>query len=60
MTLKIGFPHVGADEDDLRSQFVADDGKESLKGFDGSLAAHPEQTGDAEIDLVNERQILVP
>jgi hypothetical protein len=35
--LQIGLPHVGADEHDLRSQFVADDGKESLKGFDSPL-----------------------
>ena len=57
--LQIGLPHVGADEHDLRSQFVADDGEESLKGFDGSFPAHPEQARDAEIDLINQRQILV-
>src|SRR5258708_12730425 len=57
---QIGLPHIGADERDLRSQFIANDRKESLKRFDGSFAAHPEQAGDAEIDLVNERQILVP
>ena len=56
---QIGFPHVGADEHDLGSQFVADDGEESLKGFDGSFFAHPKQAGDAEIDLVNQRQVLV-
>ncbi len=33
--------------------------EKSLKGFDGPLAADPEQTGHAEIDLVNQRQVLV-
>ena len=56
---QIGLPHIGADEHDLRSQFVADDGEESLKGFDGSFAAHPKQAGDVEIDLINQRQVLV-
>ena len=58
--LQIGLPHVGADEDDLRSEFVADHSEESLKGFDGSFLADPEQAGDAEIDLINQRQVLVP
>ena len=57
--LQIGLPHIGADEDDLGSDFVADDSEESLKGFDGSFPPDPEQAGDAEIDLVNQRQILV-
>src|ERR1700736_1540324 len=35
-------------------------GEESLKGFDRSLFADPKQTGDAEIDLINQCQILVP
>src|SRR6202041_723968 len=56
---QIGFPHIGADEYDLRSQFVADDSEESLKGFDGSFAAHPKQARDAEIDLINQRQVFV-
>src|SRR5450432_747918 len=58
--LQIRLPHVGADECDLRSQFVAYDSEESLKGLDGSFPSDPKQTGDAEIDLVNQRQILVP
>jgi hypothetical protein len=33
---QVGFPHVGADELNLRCQFVADDGEKSPKGFDGS------------------------
>src|ERR1019366_3117743 len=57
--LEIGLPHIGADEDDLRSQVVADDSEESPKGFDGPLAAYPEQTDDVEIDLINQRQIFV-
>jgi hypothetical protein len=44
---QIGFRHIGADERDLRSQFIADDSEESLKGFDGSFAAHPKQARDA-------------
>jgi hypothetical protein len=31
-----------------------------LKGFDRSLFADPKQTGDAEIDLINQCQIFVP
>ena len=57
--LQVGLPHIGTDEDDLRGHFVADRGEESLKGFDGSLAAHPKQARDAEIDLINQRQVLV-
>jgi hypothetical protein len=57
--LEIGLPHIGADENDLRGHLVADDFEESLKGFDGSLFSHPEQARDAEIDLINERQIFV-
>ncbi len=34
-------------------------GEETLKGLDGPLLTHPEQTGDAEVDLVNQRQIFV-
>ena len=56
---QVGFPHIGADEHNLRSQFVADDGEESPKGFDGSFAAYPKQARDVEIDLVNQRQVLV-
>jgi hypothetical protein len=50
---------MGADEHNLRCQFVADDSEESLKGFDGSFAAHPKQARDVEIDLINQSQILV-
>ena len=57
--LQIGFPHIGTDEDDLGGQFVADGGEESLKGFDGSFFSHPKQARNVEIDLVNQRQVLV-
>src|SRR2546430_1665217 len=57
---QVRFPHVGADECDLRSHFVAYESEESLKGLDGSFLPDPKQAGDAEIDLVNEREILVP
>jgi hypothetical protein len=30
-----------------------------LKGLDGSLFAYPEKAGDADIDLVDQRQVLV-
>jgi hypothetical protein len=56
---QVRLPHVRADECDLRCEFVAYDGEESLKGFYGSLPTHPEQARDAEIDLVNQRQVLV-
>ena len=57
--LQIGLPHVGADENDLRGDFVADDFEEPLKRLDRSLPSDPEQARDAEIDLINQRQILV-
>ena len=34
-------------------------GEESLKGFDGSFLSDPEQARDAEVDLVDQRQVLV-
>ena len=52
-------PHVGAYGLNLRSQFVADYGEKSPKGFDGSFAAHPKQARDVEIDLINQSQVLV-
>src|SRR5580658_6705108 len=58
--LQIRLPHVGADEHDFGSHCIANDGEEALEGFDGALPAHPEQACDADIDLVNQRQILVP
>ena len=58
--LQIGLPHIGTDEDDLRGHFVTDGGEESLKGLDRSLFADPKQTGDAEIDLLDQCQIFVP
>jgi len=39
--------------------FLPHRGKESLEGLDGPFLAHPEQTGDTYIDLVDQRQILV-
>ena len=57
--LQIGFPHVGTDEDDLRGHLVADGGEESLKGFDGSFFSDPKQARDVEIDLINQREVLM-
>jgi len=42
---------------ELTSLAHGDEG--SLKGFDGSLFAHPEKAGDADIDLVDQCQVLV-
>ena len=56
---QVGLPHIGADEHNLGSQFVADDGEKSPEGFDGSFAAHPKQARDVEIDLINQSQVLV-
>jgi hypothetical protein len=39
--------------------FIAHCSEESLERFDGSLFAYPEQTGDADIDLIGQRQVLV-
>jgi len=58
-TSSSGFPHVRADEDDLGSQFFPEGGGESLKRLDGAFSAHPEQTGHADIDLVDQGQVLV-
>ncbi len=33
--------------------------KKSLEGFDGSFLAHPEQTRDADIDLIDRGQVFV-
>src|SRR4051794_5362351 len=56
---QVRLPHVGADEDNLGSHFVADGSEEALKGFDRSFLPNPEQACDAEIDLVDERQMLL-
>ena len=57
--LQVRLPHVGTDKDGIGCDFFADGGEESLKGFDGSFLAHPEQASDAQIDLVNQRQVLM-
>src|SRR5262249_37291050 len=59
MTFKIGLPHIGTDEDDLRGHLVANHGEESLKGFDRSLFSYPKQACNVEVDLINQRQVLV-
>jgi len=30
-----------------------------VEGFDGPLLAHPEQAGDADVDLIDQGQVLV-
>ena len=57
--LQIGFPHVGTNEDDLRGHLVADGGEESSKGLDRSFFSDPKQARDIEIDLVNQREVLM-
>src|SRR5207247_2617221 len=57
--LEIGLPHVRADEYDFGNDLFAHGGEESLEGFDGSFLSHPEQSGDAEVDLIDERQVFV-
>src|SRR5258707_8680059 len=57
--LQVRFPHIGADEAELGNDLLAHGRKESLEGLDGPFLAHPEQTGDANIDLVDQGQILV-
>src|SRR6266852_2127433 len=57
--LQIGLPHVRADEHDLGDDLLAHGGEKSLEGFDGSFFAHPKQTGDVEVDLVDQREVLV-
>lgn len=50
---------MGTDEDDLRGHFVADRVEESLKGFDRSFISDPKQARNVEVDLINQRQVLV-
>jgi hypothetical protein len=57
--LQVRFPHVGADEANVGNDLLAHGDKESLEGLDGPFLSHPEQTSDADIDLVDQRQILV-
>src|SRR5215813_9445735 len=57
--LQVRFPHIGADEADLGDDVVAHGGEESLERFNSSFSAHPEQAGDADIDLVDQRQVLM-
>src|ERR1700730_14485482 len=52
----VGFPHVGADEGDFGNHVLAHGGEESLKG---SLFAYPGKAGDADIDLVDQNEVLV-
>jgi len=38
---------------------LAHGGEESLEGFDGSFSPYPEQAADADVDLVDQGQVLV-
>ena len=57
--LQIGFPHIRADEDDLRGDLFTYGGEESLERLNGSFLAHPEQADHAQVDLIHQRQVLV-
>src|ERR1019366_4815971 len=57
--LQVGLPHIRADELDLRSELLSDDGEETLEGFDGAFLADPEQAGGPLVDLVDQGQVLV-
>src|SRR5689334_57983 len=57
--LQIGLPHIGTDKNDLGGHFITDHAEESLKGFDGSFFSDPKQARNVEVDLVNQRQVLV-
>ena len=57
--LEVRFPHIGADEGDIRNDLLAHCAEEPLEGLDGPLLTDPEQASDAEIDLINESQVLV-
>ena len=35
------------------------DSEESPEGFDGSFSANPEQTGDADVDRIDQGQVVV-
>ena len=57
--IQVGLPHIRAHEDDLGDDLFAHGSEESLKGLDGSFLAHPEQSSDAKVDLIDQRQVLV-
>ena len=56
---QIGLLQIGTHEHYLGSQFIADDSEETPNDS-MVFFAHPEQTSNVEINLVNQRQILVP
>ena len=57
---QISFPHIRADKLDLRRQLRSDHDKELPECFHGSFLADPQKTDSAGIDLVHQRQILLP
>ena len=56
---QVWLPHIRTDEGDLGDDLLAHGVEESLERFDGAFLANPKQTRDAEVDLVDKRQILV-
>src|ERR1700690_2149877 len=57
--IQVGLPHIRAHELDVRRQFFSNEGEKLLEGYDGALPADPQQTGNALVDLVDQRQIFV-
>ncbi len=55
----IGLPHIGTDKLDLRSEWVVEEGKESLERLDGAFLADPEQARYSGVDLIDQSQVLV-
>src|SRR5580658_3376801 len=53
-------PKVRAGEHDLGGDLFAYRGEESLEGLDGSLLPDPKRARHAEVDLIDQREVLVP
>ena len=58
--LQVRFPHVRTDEADVGNDLLAHSAEESLEGLDCPLFAYPQQPREANIDLIDQRQIFVP
>ena len=57
---EIGLPHVGTHEFDLLAQRLADHRKELREALLSTFLSDPEQSRAAGLDLVDEREVLVP
>jgi hypothetical protein len=59
MSLRYGSHISEQTNGDLGDDLLAHRGEKSLEGLDGPLLTHPEQAGNAEIDLIDQRQVFV-